>query len=72
MRLEMETRKLEDVVDQTIIKNCGARKFSLFGLRLAIWKIEKKLNISMYKSDEFQSEHHLPNIFNKPDSDFVS
>lgn len=36
MRLEIETRKLEDIVDQSIIKNCGARKFSLFGLRLAI------------------------------------
>mgnify|MGYP006944943735 CR=1 FL=1 len=41
MRLEMETRKLEDIVDQSIIKNCGARKFSLFGLRLGIWQFCK-------------------------------
>ena len=36
IRLEIETRRLEDLIDQKIIKNCGTRNFSFFGLKIGI------------------------------------
>ena len=40
LRLEIETRRLESVINQKVIKTGSTRNFSFFGLRIGIWTVQ--------------------------------